>query len=83
MMRFAQLVFALLLALTAVAAGADAEPEDALEALSNQVKTINYRLDRGDFDQDDLARWTKVTIKLSGEASVCVADNETKIKKVL
>ncbi len=52
-----------------------------LDALSNQIKSITYKLDRGNFDQEDLAKWTKVAIKLSGEASVCIADNEARIKK--
>ena len=52
-----------------------------LDALSNQIKSITYKLDRGNFDQEDLAKWTKVAIKLSGEASVCITDNETSIKK--
>ncbi|MGD8934069.1 MAG: hypothetical protein PVF35_04775, partial [Gammaproteobacteria bacterium] len=53
-----------------------------LEALANQIKTINYRLDRGNFDQDALASWTKVAIKLQGEASVCIDKNEEKIEKI-
>jgi len=61
---------------------ADTEKKDPLETLSNQIKTITYRLDRGNFDQQDLAKWTKVTIKFSSEASVCIADKETQIKKV-
>ena len=71
----------LLLSLTAVCL-ADEKQVDQLEVLSNQVKTITYKLDRGNFDQEDLAKWTKVTIKLSSEASVCISDNEAKIKKV-
>jgi len=59
-----------------------AEKDNTLETLSNQIKLINYKLDRGNFDQEDLSKWTKVAIKLSGEASVCIADNEEKIKKI-
>jgi len=54
----------------------------ALEALSNQIKTITYRLERGNFDQDDLTGWTKVAIKLGGEATVCITENEERIKKL-
>jgi len=71
----------LLLSLTAVSL-ADEKKKNQLETLSNQIKTITYKLDRGNFNQEDLAKWTKVTIKLSGEASVCIADNEAEIKKV-
>jgi small-conductance mechanosensitive channel len=53
-----------------------------LETLANQIKTINYRLDRGNFDQDALANWNKVSIKLEGEASVCISESEEKIKKI-
>ena len=86
MKHLAQLLTGLVLLLAAASSFADQkqkeDPLQALEALANQIKTIAYRLDRGNFDQEDLARWTKVTIKLSGEASVCIADNEAKIKKV-
>ena len=75
------IVIALLLFSTA-AFVAHADEETQLEKLSNQIKTITYKLDRGEFDQDDLARWTKIAIKLSSEASVCISDNEAKIKKL-
>ena len=71
-----------LLCLLTTTSIADTKNSDGLEKLSSQIKTITYRLDRGNFDQEDLAKWTKVAIKLSGEASVCIADNEAKIKKV-
>ena len=76
-----QFVITLLLFSTA-AFVAHADEETQLEKLSNQIKTITYKLDRGEFDQDDLARWTKIAIKLSSEASVCIADNGAKIKKL-
>ena len=76
-----QFVITLLLFSTA-AFVAHADEETQLEKLSNQIKTITYKLDRGEFDQDDLARWTKIAIKLSSEASVCITDNEAKIKKL-
>jgi small-conductance mechanosensitive channel len=75
------LVTSLLFFVTA-ACFADADQDEELEALSKQIKTITYKLDHGEFDQNDLARWTKIAIKLSSEASVCIADNEAKIKKV-
>ena len=53
-----------------------------LEQLSNQLKTFNERLDRGRFNLDDLALWTKIAIKLGGEASVCISKQEDKIKKI-
>jgi small-conductance mechanosensitive channel len=71
----------LLFALTS-ASHAEEDPYADLEALSSQIKTINYRLDRGNFDQEDLARWTKVSIKLGSEASVCVDDYKARIEKI-
>ncbi|UCB54161.1 MAG: mechanosensitive ion channel [Thiotrichales bacterium] len=81
MKHITQLFTFLALLVTTTAWSAEAEKTDELEALSKKIKTITYKLDRGIFDQNDLAAWTKVTIKLSGEASVCIADNEAKIKK--
>jgi small-conductance mechanosensitive channel len=83
MKHIAQLFTILFLVFSGAASFADTKEEDAkLEALSNQLKTITYRLDRGNYDQADLSAWTKVVIKLSGEASVCISDSEAKIKKV-
>ncbi len=59
-----------------------ADQNEALETLSNQIKSINYKLDRGNYDQEDLAKWTKVAIKLGSESSVCITDNEANIKKL-
>ena len=74
------LVTFLLFFITAISVS-HADQNEKLESLSNQIKSITYKLDRGNFDQEDLAKWTKVAIKLSGEASVCIADNEAEIKK--
>jgi potassium efflux system protein len=82
MKQIAKWLAGLLLLFLTAAGLADEKQKNQLETLSNQVKTITYKLDRGNFDQADLAKWTKVTIKLSSEASVCVSDNEAKIKKV-
>ncbi len=71
-----------LLLFTTAAFVVHADEETQLDKLSSQIKTITYKLDRGEFDQDDLARWTKIAIKLSSEASVCISDNEAKIKKI-
>ncbi len=84
MMRTVRLLCGLLWLFTASVSLVHAEEDTnaELEALANQIKTINYRLDRGNFDQGTLAKWTKVTIKLDGEASVCISENEEKIKKI-
>ena len=63
-------------------ATADIDNLEGLEKLSNQIKTINWKLDRGKYEKEDLTKWTKITIKLSGEASVCISDREAAIKKL-
>ena len=82
MKRFALLLATLSLLFTTVLPTVYANGNEELQALSSKVKTINDRLERGDYDYEDLARWTKITIKLSSEASVCVADSEAKTKKL-
>ena len=82
MKTLAQLLILCCLLSTSANIYADPDQNVQLETLSNQLKTITYKLDRGDFDQADLAKWTKVAIKLSGEASVCISDSEAKTKKV-
>jgi len=77
------IIIPLLLLLTTATSVAFADENEKLESLSKQIKTINYKLERGNYDQEDLSKWTKTTIKLSGEASVCVTDNEAKIKKLV
>jgi small-conductance mechanosensitive channel len=81
-MNFIKHIVITLLLFTAAAFVAHADEESQLEKLSSQIKTITNKLDRGEFDQEDLAKWTRVAIKISSEASVCIADNETKIKKL-
>jgi small-conductance mechanosensitive channel len=80
-MKLILAVFLILFTTSAVQADTEVKNEK-LEAFSSQIKAINYKLDRGNFDQEDLARWTKTAIKLSSEASVCIADNEAELKKV-
>ena len=81
MKTITQILLSISLLFITVACFADTETLDELETLSNQLKTIKYKLDRGNFDQEDLAKWTKISIKLSSVASVCISDNEAKIKK--
>ena len=85
-MKFINLLQFLLLCFTLVAGSsplyADIDNLDGLENLSNQVKTITWKLDRGKYEKDDLTKWTKIAIKLSSEASVCISDREAAIKKL-
>ena len=82
-MRYsARILLSLLLLLSTAASTAYADVNEELVELSKQLKSINHRLERGNYEQKDLTRWTKTVIKLSSEASVCIADQEAKIKKV-
>ena len=85
-MKVINLLQFLLLCFTLVAGSsplyADIDNLDGLENLSNQVKTITWKLDRGKYEKDDLTKWTKIAIKLSSEASVCISDREAAIKKL-
>lgn len=83
-MKYAKyFVITLLLLFSNAASSADeTEKNQRLEKLSSQTETISDRLDRGNFDSADLADWTKTVIKLGSEASVCITDNEEKLKKV-
>jgi potassium efflux system protein len=65
------LCFALLLSAYAVAD----EMKD-IDKMSDQLKKIDRDIKRGDFDGDDLAWWTKSTIKMASAASLCVTNNE-------
>ncbi len=47
-----------------------------MEKMSDQLKLVYKKLNRGKFDGDDLADWTKLTIKMSSAASLCIANNE-------
>ena len=47
-----------------------------MEKMSEQLKQISRKLNRGQFEGDDLSAWTKLTIKMTSAASLCVANNE-------
>ena len=82
-LKLTQLFLLFLLLFTcSLTATADIDNLEGLEKLSNQIKTINWKLDRGKYEKEDLTKWTKITIKLSGGASVCISDRETAIKKL-
>ena len=51
------------------------EMED-MEKMSSQLKTANQKLSRGQFEGEDLNAWTKLSIKMKSDASLCAANNE-------
>jgi small-conductance mechanosensitive channel len=48
-----------------------------MEKMSTQLKKINKKISRGQFEGNDLAAWTKLTIKMKSAASLCVSNSET------
>jgi small-conductance mechanosensitive channel len=65
------LLFALSLSHYAVA-----DAMEDMEKMSDQLKRVDRAIRAGDFEGEDLANWTKLTIKMAGDASLCVANNE-------
>lgn len=56
-----------------------AEADDALigmENMADRLKQVSKKIRRGQFEGGDLTAWTKLTIKMKSDASLCVANNE-------
>ncbi len=49
----------------------------AMEKMSDELKLVSKKLSRGQFEGEDLAAWTKLTIKMKSAASLCVSNSET------
>ena len=49
----------------------------AMDKMSDELKKVSKKLSRGQFDGEDLAAWTKLTIKMKSAASLCVSNSET------
>jgi len=47
-----------------------------MEKMSTELKTINKKLSRGQFDGEELSTWTKLTIKMKSSASLCTSNSE-------
>ncbi|HHJ36192.1 MAG TPA: hypothetical protein ENJ87_10550, partial [Gammaproteobacteria bacterium] len=45
--------------------------------LDKQLKEVNKKLARGQFNGDELALWTKKAIKMKSAALLCVSNNES------
>jgi small-conductance mechanosensitive channel len=56
---------------------AAADEMDDMEKLSSQLKKVNKKISRGQFDGQDLTAWTKQSIKMKSAASLCVSNSET------
>ena len=53
-----------------------ADEMEEMENISSQLKTVSKKLKRGQFEGEDLAAWTKLTIKMKSAASLCVSNSE-------
>lgn len=82
MKTFHYFLLFLLFLFSNTASVAYANEKEQLEADTKQITEITLRLDRGNYDHDDLLKWTKTTIKIGSEADVCIADKESEIKKI-
>jgi len=47
-----------------------------LDKMSDQIKSISKKLNRGKFDGEDLTAWTKLTIKIKSAGSLCASNSE-------
>ena len=47
-----------------------------MEKMSSELNQVSKKLSRGEFEGDDLAAWTKLTIKMKSSASLCVSNTE-------
>ena len=47
-----------------------------MEVTSDQLKKIKHKLKKGQFDGSDLAIWTKLTIQLKNDATLCSSNSE-------
>ncbi len=56
-------------------AAADNDMSD-MEVMSDKLKVVNKKLIRGQFEGDDLVKWTKLSIKMKSAASLCVSKSE-------
>ncbi len=65
----------LLFSLSLPCHAADADMAN-LKKMSTQLKSISKKISRGQFEHDDLAAWTKLTIEMKVAASSCISNTE-------
>jgi len=54
----------------------DAEDMTIMDKMAGQLKQVSKKLNRGQFEGEDLAAWTKLSIKMKSVASLCLSNNE-------
>ena len=74
MKKLLPLILLIVTAFLSVQVMADAMAD--MEKMSSDLKQVNKKLSRGQFEGDDLAAWTKLTIKMKSSASLCVSNSE-------
>ena len=52
---------------------------DNMDKMFDELKTISGKINRGEFDGEDLAAWTRLGIKVTSAASLCVANSEAEL----
>lgn len=62
------------------AAAVDDESMAEMERMSKQLKIVSNNLAKGNFSGDDLAAWTKLTIKLKSKSELCSSNNEAELQ---
>lgn len=71
------LIFLFLFVFSSTAVLADnASDIKELKEMSLQLEKISKNLKRGQFEEKDLAEWTKLTINMKSKASLCVSNTE-------
>jgi len=56
-----------------------ADDMEEMDKISKHLKKASTNLSRGQFDEDDLVAWNKLTIKMKSMASLCAANNEASL----
>ena len=63
--------------LSSYAVADEVDDMEKMEKMSSQLKKVSKKLKRGQFEGEDLNAWTKLSIKMKSDASLCVSNNET------
>ncbi len=62
--------------ITLLAFNVVADDMERMGKMSEQLKAVNKNLNKGRFDDGELASWTKLSIKMKSAASICVSNSE-------
>ena len=83
MKKIALIILLLILPGLVAPASAAGDPDiKQIEKMSTQLKHISKKLKRGQFEEDDLSRWTRLTINMKGAASLCVTNTQSALQEI-